>query len=170
MGLTSVEVSRADFLKLSAAGLAFGTFAAVTGCSGGSGKYKVLSDAQAGTITAFSQRMVPDIEGSPVSVRDMDIGGALDFLLTTQTEKNVGNVKLALNMLEIGPILFSLKFSRFTKLSPEEQDEFVHSLLNSSSNLKRSIVFGIKSFAIFAMYEDPRMTQMYGIEELEYCR
>ncbi len=169
-GLTSFEMSRSDFLRLSAAGFAAGALAGLPGCSGGSEKYKVISDAHASTITAFARRMIPDIEGSPISVNDIDVGAGLDYTLARQPEKNVKNTKLALNVLEYGPIIFSLKFSRFTRLAPEEQDKFVNSLSNSGSAIKRSIAYAVKSYSVISLYEDPRMPQMFGVEKLEFCK
>ena len=155
-------LTRRRLLRLSGAGAAALAGGSWVVMGGGGGHYRrllggaapvVLSEKELGVLFAVVDRLLPAGPGW-LSTRDARLAERIDRELTFHTRKYQGDVKAALLVVEHGGLAHG-RFTRFSKLSPQEQDERLE-LIASGTQLERQALSALKSLACFFYYCDER--------------
>jgi hypothetical protein len=71
---------------------------------------------------------------------------------------------MGLLLLEFGPIIFSLKFSRFSKLSIEERTAHVKLWNESKMAARRDLIKGVKALVLVGFYSHPKVMEHIGYD------
>lgn len=155
-------LTRRRLLQLSGAGalaLAGGSWLAMRG---GGDHYRrllggaapaVLSEKELGVLFAVVDRLLP-AEPGWLSAREARVAERIDRELTFHTRKFQGDVKAALLVVEHGGLMHG-GLTRFSKLSPDEQDGRLE-LVANGTELERQAISALKVLASFFYYCDER--------------
>ncbi len=165
----ALPISRRGFLR---AGLlttvALGALGSLPGCTRsseyrqriGSEHPEVLSEKELAILMALADRVITPGKDCP-SASEARIARRIDRELVFSDGKLREDVRSALALLEHGPIL-DLRFRRFTRLTPVEQDEFLQNCVKSSWALRRNAFNGIRFLCSFFYYTDDRTWRSVG--------
>lgn len=126
------------------------------------GKLRVFSPKEHAVLDQASRVLLPEFPGLP-SARDLDIAGRIDALFVEAHPALVHDVKQLLGAFEDMPWL-SLRFQRFTEMSPAAQASYMDSWRTSRLPLKRQGYQGLKKLAQSVYYMDPRTWPQLGYE------
>jgi hypothetical protein len=167
--LGAAPVSRRGFLRASAATcgalVAAGTAA---GCLAsdhyadltGTETPETLTPKELAVLTAFAARVITPAESAPTAT-DARIARRVDRELVFSDGRLTGDVRAALALIEHGPVL-DLRFRRFTRLPPEEQDAYLAACARSSWSLRRNAFAGLRFLCLFLYYSDDRTWRSIG--------
>jgi hypothetical protein len=146
------ELTRRRLLQTGLGGallLAFGNVLP-TGCARYSAterKLRFLTRKEYAVVTAAAVRIL----GLPEEART-DIGGFIDGLLAELPPTSQGQARLMLRVVEHGTHLFDLKPRRFTRLAPDEQDDYLRGWMESTLGARRMIFRALKTLAALGYY------------------
>lgn len=168
-GLRADFLARRDFLRRAAGGTAALAVASwlPSGCAG---YQELVPEAQRANLQFFDEkelaifqavarRVVPDEEGWP-SVDEVGVAMAIDEELASWRNEPplapvLDDLKLLLRLVEHGTWLDG-HASRFTRLTPEAQDEVLASWDSSSIEVRQVGFQALKNLVMFAYYDDER--------------
>ncbi len=118
-----------------------------------------------------TQRIFRDLAERIIPSGGPDYPGAGDLGLTDFMLSSLGNIPVAKRGLavvwwgwEISPI-FSRKLRPFTRLSPEEQTEFLEGCEKSRISVRRWSLVLLKAIFMAFFYSDPRVWEKIGYTE-----
>lgn len=94
----------------------------------------------------------------------LDLAGFADGFLATAARETQRDVARLLSLFEHGPILFAFAPSRFTRLAPSRQDDYLWSWADSRLGIKRAGFAALKSLAMMGYYRDPRAWALVGYD------
>ena len=72
--------------------------------------------------------------------------------------------KSALTLFEYAPMVLDFRFSRFTGLSPEEQDKTIEDWMNSDWQLKKDVFMALKGLITMTFYAQPEIIKAIGYD------
>ncbi|MBI3185355.1 MAG: gluconate 2-dehydrogenase subunit 3 family protein [Myxococcales bacterium] len=121
----------------------------------------VLSEKELAVLFAAVDRLVPDSEGWP-KAREARIAERIDRELSFHTAKMHSDFKAVLFLLEHGGV-FRLSFTRFTKLSAEEQHARLAKMAEGAG-LERQCFAALKAMTLFFYYCDERCWPKVGYQ------
>jgi hypothetical protein len=116
---------------------------------------RVFSVKELGVLAAFCDRACPQPGGLHPGPRLLRIAERIDKELTFHTAKLRADLKAALLVLEHGGLLH-LSTTRFTRLSPDEQDAHLERMAVQGAEVERQVVSNLKLLALFFYYCDER--------------
>lgn len=123
---------------------------------------RALSTKEALILAAIARRMVaPDERGAP-SPDELASVRAADEYIAGLPEALRADLKALLHLVEHAPVLFNLRFSRFTRLDAAGQDAVLESWARSRLDLRRQGFAGLKSLVMLGYYGDPRTFAIPG--------
>lgn len=103
-------------------------------------------------------------DGSVPSADDVDVAGFVDRYVAAMPSALRRDLLRLFGVVEhVLPVL-SKKTSRFTRLSPGEQDEVLSKMEASDQDLLRGAFAGVKSLLFMGYYRDPRTWKVLGYE------
>ena len=136
---------RRTFLKISVVFLGTLAGGSLTAC----GNYlrapkglKFLDDKTYTIIKAFSERIIPQGGPFPEGAGDIDVVEFFDSIVSAEPPEIQKDMRRGIILLEHGTLPFKLRFRRFTKLPPEEQDDYLRGWENSRITLLRGVFKG----------------------------
>jgi len=156
----TTEINRRKFLELSLAGSSALALASLlpAGCA----RYpapptdlKVLSAKEYQVLRTIADRMIPRGGAFPAGAEDANVAKLLDSFFAGDVESNKKQLKMALALFEHGPLFFNFKFSRFTGLPPQEQDEYMEGWAKSRLGFRRTIYMVLKKGIFMTFYSQP---------------
>jgi hypothetical protein len=167
----SPATTRRGFLRLAGATAALGTLAqvrvlpiAATGCAAAAPGERFFDDAQTEILTQLMERVVETgLPGAP-RVRETHAVATVDALCRGLDPEVSGVLPLALVLLEWSPLLFDLRPSRFTKLSPIQQDATLRSWMGSRLALRRTAFLGLRNLCFMGWYSQPEVWPLIGYQ------
>lgn len=151
---------RRTFIK-GTAGAAFALAAASTlpsGCRGydqAPGGLVFFNNREYQIFKAIADTIIPAGGANAKSASALGVADNLDKYMLTEPSRVQQDFKSAINLFEYGPLLFDLKLTRFSRLTPDEQYRHMESWAYSSLNLRRTIFQAFKKSVMFAYYADP---------------
>ncbi|MDH4200780.1 MAG: hypothetical protein OEV66_10415 [Spirochaetia bacterium] len=165
------RMNRLDFIKLSGLALIAGT---LPGCKEGSTESggANVSSPEVNVVRAYAETLLPK-KTSQETISKIKIAQGLDDVFGYQNPDFVSNIRLAIKVLEYGPMYWALKFSRFSQLSLNQRKQFLRDLAESDSVTKRSVIVGVKTITLMAMFErgkENAMGEIMNIHNMELCR
>lgn len=118
----------------------------------------VIGPYVGGIIQALSERLIPD--GGELSV-SVDETGSYEFL--ARYLRDMGGARTGMKVLfivfDLLPFLFIGRFSRFTKLSPSEQELYLVDWAASRIYYRRIVVVLLKTLTGMGFYNDPKVLE-----------
>ncbi len=73
-----------------------------------------------------------------------------------------GPLPLAMSLFEYGPILFDLTFTRFTRMSEDEQDASLETLMTSRLGVRRLSFYGVRNLCLLGYYSQEETWPLIG--------
>ena len=138
---------------------------AAAACSGAqpSGD-RFFDDAETEILTQLMQRMVETGLPDAPRVRDTRAVATVDAVCRGLDPAVSGVLPLALLLVEWGPLLFDLRFARFTTLGADEQDASLRSWMTSRLALRRTAFLGLRNLCFLGWYSQPESWSLIGYQ------
>jgi hypothetical protein len=123
----------------------------------------VLSGRELATFAALARALFPAGGAIPVGADDLDLAHAFERFLADEPPWNQADLKKALLLLELGPLLFERRFARFTRLAPEEALRHVQERWSfGPSLLRRQVVVAFRKFLALVYYDTEEVWPAIG--------
>lgn len=136
----------------------------IQGCKKKStGEFKFLSDTESSTLNQFAQRVLPPGGDIPLSAEDARVVRKIDEALSIEDKDIQKQFSAALFIFEFAPLL-SLKFSRFSNLSEDDQIQVMKDWSESRWLIKRTIFNAMKDICMFMFYTTPDVWKFMGYD------
>ncbi len=106
-------------------------------------------------IEQLAGRLIPAGGLIDVSVEETDAYKAVARYLRDLDSGSRLGIKALLLAFDLAPFLFIQRFSRFTRLSPQEQELYLHDWSDSRLYYRRMVVVLLKTIIGLGFYNDP---------------
>jgi len=163
--------SRRGFLGLAGATAAFSALAqlrvlpAAAACSGEQAPGgRFFDDAETEILTQLMQRMVETGLPEAPQVRDTRAVATVDAVCLGLDPAVSSVLPLALLLVEWSPLLFDLRFARFTTLGAAEQDASLRSWTTSRLQIRRTAFLGLRNLCFLGWYSQPESWSLIGYQ------
>jgi hypothetical protein len=113
---------------------------------------RFFDEPQTEILTQVVERMVATGEPEAPRVRDSGAIASIDALCGSLAPELTGPLPALLRLVEWGPVLFELRFSRFTRLTPDEQDASLRGWMQSRIALRRTAFLALRNLAMLGWY------------------
>jgi hypothetical protein len=157
---------RRTFLKIVAA-LAVAAGAGLPGCTGAPGVpagLKFLDEATYPVISAFAGRILPPGGAFPQGADDIDVVSYFDTVVSSQPPEIQKDLRSGILLLEYRALLYRLSFTRFTRMPPDLQDDYLRSWETSSVALFRGIFWGYKKICCLGFFSNDTIWPQIGFD------
>lgn len=152
-------ISRRRWLKLglAAGGVILagstGGFLALRGSAPAVVGLKHLSDHEYQTLDRLVTAMFPVDEGFAIDLAARDLPRRFDEFLAGEPEKNVDDLKSALLLLELGPLLYDHRLTTFSRLSRDEREAHFSGFMHSGDLTRRMVSVAFRKFLNLVFYD-----------------
>ena len=113
---------------------------------------RFFDDSRTEILTQVVERMVASGEPDMPRVRDTRAVATIDALCASLSPDLTGPLPALLSLVDWAPALFELRFARFTKLSPDEQDASLRGWMQSRIGLRRMGFLALRNLAMLGWY------------------
>jgi hypothetical protein len=113
---------------------------------------RFFDEPQTEILTQVVERMVATGEPEMPRVRDTGAVTTVDALCASLAPELTRPLPVLLLLVEWGPPIFELRFSRFTKLTPDEQDASLRGWMQSRIGLRRTAFLALRNLAMLGWY------------------
>jgi hypothetical protein len=93
---------------------------------------------------------------------ELDLARAFDAYLADLGPHEISDLKTALLMLELGPVLFDGRLVTFADLPPDERERHWVSWGESRLLLRRQVAIAFRKFLSFVFYDQPKVWPHIG--------
>lgn len=147
---------RATLVAGGAAAGGVGAFFVLRGSAPAVPGLRILSAHEYRTLSALAHALFPP--GGPValSADDLDLARLFDGFLADEPPWNQGDLKSALFLLELGPVLYERRLKTFSHLPEAERLAHFNAWAESDSELRRQVAVALRKFTSLVFYDDPR--------------
>lgn len=122
-----------------------------------------LSPGELATAVALARALFPPGGAFPQGADDLDLGRAFGRFLADEPPWNQADLKRALFLLEVGPLLFERRMVRFSTLGSEEALSHVERCWAlSSSLLRRQVALAFRKFFALVFYDSESVWPAIG--------
>ncbi len=125
---------------------------------------RCLSDHEYRTLRALAQALFPRHDQSDAAVDEFDMARAFDNFLADEPAWNQSDLKRALFLLELGPVLFAGKLRTFSHLTLDERLAHFESWTISDTLLRRQVALAFRRFLSLVFYDRPEAWSEIGYE------
>jgi len=125
---------------------------------------RCLSDHEYRTLTALAHALFPRGGGIALGAEDLDLARDLDAFLADEPAWNRADLKRALLLLEIGPIVFAGTPRTFSHLNVDERVEHFAAWATSGMALRRQVSLAFRRLLSMAFYDRPEAWKDIGYE------
>jgi hypothetical protein len=124
---------------------------------------KLLSAQQYAVLSAAAARLIPGSQHAPSADR-LGVVETIDALLADKEQDVQQGLKISLTLLEnaLSGALFDTRFTPFTQLSGEEQDQALRAFRDSRLTFRRSIFAALDALVSAVYFGDARAWQAVG--------
>lgn len=159
--------TRRNFLLLGASATALGVGALATlgylrGHAPEVTGLQILSPHQFRTFAQLANVQIPRGGPFPQGAADFDLPRLFDQFLRDQPEKEQRDVGIALNLLELGPVLFEQNAQTFSHLPPTQQLTHWTNWGLASQDFRRETFWAFNRFIGMAFYDNPQVWPHLG--------
>lgn len=123
-----------------------------------------LSPETREVLTRIVERMVDSDDPRAPAVRQTGTIATIEAVLGQLDPALTSDLPLALTLFEWGPLLFDLTFTRFTRMSPAEQDESIRCWMNSRLGLRRLAYAALRNLAFIGYYSQDETWRAIGYQ------
>lgn len=121
-----------------------------------------LSAHEHRTLSALARTHLPRGGAFALGADDVDLARAFDVFLEGEPDENVRDLKRALFLVELGPILFDRRLRTFSNLDAAEQLLHWERWMTSSSLLRRQVSFAFRKFFSVVFFDQPAVWAHVG--------
>ncbi len=115
---------------------------------------RVLSPHEYRTLAAIARVHLPRGGPFPQGADDFDLARAFDGFLAGEPAANVRDLGLALTLVELGPVLFDLRLTTFSRLPADAAlDHWRRQWVESGSLLRRKASVAFRKFLALVFYD-----------------
>lgn len=126
-------------------------------------KLLFLAEDEARVLLAVANRILPPAEGWP-TMEEAGVVARIDRELSAMRADVQADFRSALGVLERWLPALTLRFSSFTAMAPEEQDDYLRALETSSIGLLRQVYYGFRTLTTFFYFGDARAWPRLGYD------
>lgn len=121
-----------------------------------------FSPAEQEILTQVTERMVDsDAPGAP-RVRDTATIATIDALCASLDPSITAPLPTLLRVVDYAPFVFDLHFTRFTRMTPAEQDASLAGWMRSRFALRRQAFLALRNLALLGYYSQDETWPMIG--------
>ncbi len=131
---------------------------------------QVLSDHHHRTFQAMAATHIPKGGAFALGAADFDLARLFDGYLADQPGSDQREVKIALNLLEFGPVLFERHAATFSNLEPAAQLAHWTAWSTSELAVRREIFWSFGKFVGLAFYDQAQVWPSLGYKGPSYLR
>ena len=163
------SATRRGFLRLVGSTAALATLAQLRALPAAAaarveGAARFFNTTETEILTQVMERMVDTGLADAPRVRDTRAVASVDALCAGLDPRATDLLPLLLRAFEYGPILFDLRFSRFTRLSDAEQDESLAGWMKSRIGLRRTAFLAMRNLCFVGWYSQQETWPLIGYE------
>lgn len=114
------------------------------------------------TLDAIARALFPPGGAIPFGAAEIDLAREFDGYLAGEPEPNVERLKLALDLLELGPVLFEKRGVGFSRLSEAERLRHFEAWAQSETLLRRQVALAFRKFLALVFYDRPEVWPHIG--------
>lgn len=114
------------------------------------------------TLDALARALFPATGAIPFGADKLELARDFDAYLAGEPAPNVDRLKLALRLLELGPVLFDKRRVGFSRLSEAERLRHFESWAASDTLLRRQIALAFRKFLALVFYDRPEVWAHIG--------
>ncbi len=169
--LFAPATTRRGFLRLAGTTAAFTALsqvrvmpAAAAGVANAGASGRFFDDAETEILTQLMQRITDTGLPDAPRVRDTRAVATVDAVCLGLDPAVSGVLPLALRLFEWGPLLFDLRFARFSELPDAEQDASLRSWMTSRLALRRMAFLGVRNLCFMGWYSQPEVWPLIGYQ------
>lgn len=161
-------LSRRRFLKASLVaggavlGLGGGGLLALRGSAPNVEGLRVLDAHEYRTLQSLVEVMLPKTEAIPVDAASMDLPRAFDGFLANEPKHNVEDLRKALVLVELGPLIFDKRVTTFSRLELVERDAHWSRWAVSDSLLRRQVSIAMRKFFNLVYFDHEAVWEHIG--------
>lgn len=128
---------------------------------------RVLSAAEYRTLTQIARANFGD---AALSLGNTDLARAFDAYLADEPAANVRELRLALKLVELSPIVWGPRRTTFARLSKEERAAYWAEWPTSERLVQRQISLGFRKFLNLVYYDQPGVWAAIGYPGPSFAR
>ena len=125
---------------------------------------KVLSPREYAITAAIARTLFPEGGEYPAGADTFDLARSFDTFLADEPFENVRDLRRALQLVEVGPLLFGLSWTPFSGLSDEARAEHWSGWENSSLLMRRQVSLVFRKFFAMVFYDRPELWGELGYD------
>jgi hypothetical protein len=123
---------------------------------------RFFSDHETEILTQIVERMVDTGDPAAPAVRDTRAVATIDGLVAGLDPAVSGQLPLALRLFEWGPLVFDFTFSRYTRMTPAEQDASLEAWMTSRLQIRRLAFAGLRNLALLGYWSQDETWPLIG--------
>lgn len=125
---------------------------------------RILTAHEYRTLARLAEAVLPDGEVFPAGASAIDLARAFDGFLADEPEWNVADLKRALLLLELGPVVFERRLATFSNLSAPERAAHFERWSTSDSHTRRQVASAFRRFVFLVFYDQPGVWPHLGYD------
>lgn len=114
------------------------------------------------TLDSLAKTLFPEGGAFPIGASAFDLAREFDGYLAGEPEPNVDNLKLALRLFELGPLLFDKTTKSFSLLDDAGRLAHYDAWATSDTLLRRQIALAFRKFLALVFYDKPEVWPHIG--------
>ena len=122
----------------------------------------VLDSVEYRSMSLLAQTIIPDGGPFEIGASKYDLARAFDGYLRGEPEPNVTQLKRALLLFELGPLLFERRLTTFSALSPAERLRHYRAWAESDTLVRRQVAVGFRKFLALVFYDQAEVWPHIG--------
>lgn len=125
---------------------------------------RILTAHEYRTLARLAEAVLPDQEVFPTGASAVDLARAFDGFLADEPEWNVSDLKRALFLLELGPVVFERRLATFSNLPAPERAAHFERWSTSQSETRRQVASAFRRFVFLVFYDQPGVWPHLGYD------
>lgn len=166
------SITRRGLLRLGASGAALGALGQLRAvpasasalAATSAGQLRFFDERSAEILVQVVERLVDTGDPTAPAVRATAAISTIDALCAGLDPVLVEPLPLALRLVEWGPLLFELSFSRFSKLSAEAKDASLRGWMQSRFEVRRMAFHALRNLAFLGYWSQPETWPLVGYQ------
>lgn len=123
---------------------------------------RVLTAQEHRTFEALTEALFPAGGAFPLGARSLGLGRTFDGFLEGEDEDRRQDLRIALLLLEFGPLLFDHHLVTFSNMTPDERLAHFESWATSDDLVRRQIALALRKFSSIVFYDTPEVWPEIG--------
>lgn len=125
---------------------------------------RVLTAHEYRTLAKLAEAVLPDGEVFAEGASIVDLARAFDGFLADEPQWNIDDLKRALFLLELGPVVFERRLATFSNLSADERRAHFERWASASSDTRRQVAVAFRRFLFLVFYDQPAVWPRLGYD------